>query len=106
MPRSGCEFDSMTPERWRQIEELYHVLRDHGPAERAALLDTSDSEIRSRVERMLAQESGSQILNWPAAALLGPDSETFWGAGSRLGPYEIQSKIGSGGMGTVYRAID
>ena len=96
----------MTSERWRQIEELYHAVRDCGPAERVALLSTSDSEVRSRVERMLAQESGSQILHWPAAALLGPDSETFWGAGSRLGPYEIQSKIGSGGMGTVYRAMD
>ena len=27
-------------------------------------------------------------------------------AGSRLGPYEIQSAIGSGGMGEVYRARD
>jgi serine/threonine protein kinase len=27
-------------------------------------------------------------------------------AGSRLGPYEIVSIIGKGGMGEVYRAID
>src|SRR5512134_2762743 len=27
-------------------------------------------------------------------------------AGSRLGPYEIQSLIGAGGMGEVYRARD
>src|SRR5262245_34135616 len=27
-------------------------------------------------------------------------------AGSRLGPYEIQSAIGAGGMGEVYRATD
>jgi serine/threonine protein kinase len=26
--------------------------------------------------------------------------------GSRLGPYEIQSMIGAGGMGEVYRAKD
>jgi serine/threonine protein kinase len=26
--------------------------------------------------------------------------------GSRLGPYEIQSAIGAGGMGEVYRARD
>jgi serine/threonine protein kinase len=27
-------------------------------------------------------------------------------AGTRLGPYEIQSAIGAGGMGEVYRATD
>ena len=27
-------------------------------------------------------------------------------AGARLGPYEIQSPIGAGGMGEVYRARD
>src|ERR1700756_1370706 len=27
-------------------------------------------------------------------------------AGSRLGPYEIQSAVGAGGMGEVYRARD
>src|SRR5664279_4564219 len=27
-------------------------------------------------------------------------------SGTRLGPYEIQSPIGAGGMGEVYRALD
>ncbi len=28
------------------------------------------------------------------------------GPGTRLGPYEIQSAIGAGGMGEVYQATD
>jgi hypothetical protein len=37
----------MTPERWRQIEDLYH----------AALLECTDPEIRWRVQKMLAIDS-------------------------------------------------
>jgi hypothetical protein len=61
----------MTPERWRQIDDLYHAAR-----ERAALLERTDPEIRARVERMLALDSGRQILDQSAGDLLADPTKT------------------------------
>jgi hypothetical protein len=36
------DFAGMTPERWRQIEDLYHAAQERSPAERVALLECSD----------------------------------------------------------------
>ncbi len=96
----------MTPNRWRQIEELYHAAQKCSPDQRAALLEATDPEIRSRVQRMLQVESGSQILDQPAHGLLADPTKTVIAKGTHLGPYKIESQIGAGGMGTVYRAVD
>ena len=43
----------MTPERWRQIEELYHSARERAAADRVALLAQADPQLRREVEAML-----------------------------------------------------
>ena len=51
----------MTPERFRQIEELYHAAREGTAEERAALLAQTDPELRREVESLLAQRSRRRI---------------------------------------------
>ena len=107
----------MTPERWQQIEELFHSVAARPAVERTAFLDracTGDAELRAEVERLLAShdEAGS-FIKAPAfevaAGMIadrGSQSMVAQTIGQTIGPYKILSLIGAGGMGEVYLAQD
>jgi len=99
----------MTPERWRQIETLYHAVLELPPEERERRLSAADDEVRSEVESLLRNGDSKGMLDGRAIEVAAQEYvsvETPDLSGRKLGRYEVIAHLGAGGMGVVYRARD
>ncbi len=94
----------MTGERWQKIKNVLEAALQVDSERRRAYLDqvcSSDQSLRREVESLLAADKQAQT-----DFLQSPPLSMRLEKGTRLGDYEIQSLLGAGGMGEVYRARD
>ncbi len=100
----------MTPERWEQLNALFHAAAALGAGERRAYLQAAgegDVDLIAEAERLLvAHERPGGPIELPAIAAAADWFSEEGGAvaGRRLGPYRVIREIARGGMGTVYLA--
>lgn len=102
----------MTPERWQQIEEVFHQAVEIVPTERASFLDQvcrDDLELRREVESLLAEEQEHQETLLSTAIMAAAQSFSRGRpdelVGRRIGQYRVTGIIGQGGMAEVFCAV-
>ncbi len=100
----------MTPERWRRAKGLFEeALRVDPDARRTLLAATcGDEEVRATVERLLAAHEGAEdfLETSPVRGLATTAASQGRLTGVRRGSYRLGRRIGAGGTGEVYEAVD
>jgi serine/threonine protein kinase len=110
----------MKPERWKEVERIYHAAMQCQADERSAYLEqacAADPALRAEVESLLQYaQQPAKFLDTPALevaarglaenlrAKSGDGREQA--IGGSIEQYRIVAKIGAGGMGEIYRARD
>ena len=99
----------MTPERWQQIDRLFHAALEHVPAQRSVFLAQAcadDEPLRNEVESLLASHEQAESFIEAPATDIAAGLLTCERAGQSVGPFRVTGVLAVGGMGEVYLADD
>jgi eukaryotic-like serine/threonine-protein kinase len=111
------EAQAVEPDRWQNIERIYHAALEREESQRVSYLEqacAADQSLRDEVESLLKYaERPAEYFNKPALEVvvhaLAEDltsiDKTDKMLGARIGHYRIIGKLGAGGMGEIYRAV-
>ncbi len=94
-------------EQWKAADAVFDRLLELPESERAVALENMslDTELRARIERLLAADQGARTLSGTAEeTAMVPAAVAGVLLGRRIGRWIIESEIGRGGMSVVYRA--
>jgi hypothetical protein len=93
-----------TPQRWKEIDEIFAAALDRNSAERPAFLAEAcggDAQLRKEVESLLAHNLPESLFGGlavhEATRLL--EQKAGAGTGDQIGHYRIIRSLGVGGMG-------
>jgi Tol biopolymer transport system component/tRNA A-37 threonylcarbamoyl transferase component Bud32 len=98
----------MSPERWSRLKEIFGAAIELPDDERTPFVSErcgSDIALRAEVEKLLNAER-APLDNPLLDALSGRLPVVEIERGKMLGPYRVDTIIGQGGMGVVYRGWD
>lgn len=101
-PQSAAK--SLTPERWQQIEAIFHASLETPEPDREPFLLQScggDDGLLAEIRNLLFAFNDEKRFTMPAAPV---EVEVKGRLGETVGGYILDAELGQGGMGTVYLA--